>query len=90
MQLQFEQDRRARYAYSSIHHANFIEGACSGNCPIITCGNAYPVAALLRGLGTTSGGGGLGDIGVPVAIMLGFVVVMLVVSRLVPDRGVLS
>ena len=45
---------------------------------------------LLRGLGTTSGGGGLGDIGVPVAIMLGFVVVMLVVSRLVPDRGVLS
>lgn len=49
-----------------------------------------PVSALLRGLGTTSGGGGLGDIGVPVAIMLGFVVVMLVVSRLVPDRGVLS
>lgn len=49
-----------------------------------------PVAALLRGLGTTSGGGGLGDIGVPIAIMLGFVAVMLVVSRLVPDRGVLS
>jgi ABC-2 type transport system permease protein len=49
-----------------------------------------PVAALLRGLGTTSGGGGFGDIGVPVAIMLGFVAVMLVVSRLVPDRGVLS
>jgi ABC-2 type transport system permease protein len=49
-----------------------------------------PVAALLRGLGTTSGGGGLADIGVPVAIMLGFVAVMLVASRLVPDRGVLS
>lgn len=49
-----------------------------------------PVAALLRGLGTTSGGGGLGDIGVPVAIMLGFGAVMLLVSRLVPDRGVLS
>ena len=49
-----------------------------------------PVAALLRGLGTTSGGGGLTDIGIPVAIMLGFAVVMLVVSRLVPDRGVLS
>ena len=49
-----------------------------------------PVAALLRGLGTTSGGGGLADIGIPVAIMLGFAVVMLVVSRLVPDRGVLS
>jgi ABC-2 type transport system permease protein len=49
-----------------------------------------PVAALLRGLGTTSGGGGLADIGAPVAIMLGFGAVMLVVSRLVPDRGVLS
>ncbi|MBD3923242.1 ABC transporter permease [Nocardioides cavernae] len=49
-----------------------------------------PVAALLRGLGTTSGGGGLTDIGPPVAIMLGFAVVMLLVSRLVPDRGVLS
>ncbi len=49
-----------------------------------------PVAALLRGLGTTSGGGGLADIGVPVAIMLGFGAVMLLVSRLVPDRGVLS
>lgn len=49
-----------------------------------------PVAALLRGLGTTSGGGGLGDVGVPVAIMLGFVAVMLAVSRLVPDRGVMS
>lgn len=49
-----------------------------------------PVAALLRGLGTTSGGGGLADIGVPVAIMLGFVAVMLLASRLVPDRGVLS
>lgn len=49
-----------------------------------------PVAALLRGLGTTSGGGGLADIGTPVAIMLGFAVVMVVVSRLVPDRGVMS
>lgn len=49
-----------------------------------------PVAALLRGLGTTSGGGGLADIGAPVAIMLGFAAVMLVVSRLVPDRGALS
>ncbi|CUR57247.1 putative ABC-type multidrug transport system, permease component [metagenome] len=49
-----------------------------------------PVAALLRGLGTTSGGGGLADIGVPVAIMLGFGAVMLLVSRLVPDHGVLS
>ncbi|GAB3038633.1 hypothetical protein GCM10011376_33830 [Nocardioides flavus (ex Wang et al. 2016)] len=49
-----------------------------------------PVSALLRGLGTTSGGGGLGDIGVPVLVMLGFAVVMASVSRLVPDRGVLA
>ena len=49
-----------------------------------------PVAALLRGLGTTSGGGGLADIGVPVAIMLGFGALMLGASRLVPDRGALS
>ena len=49
-----------------------------------------PVAALLRGLGTTSGGGGVADIGAPVAIMLGFAAVMVLVSRLVPDRGALS
>lgn len=49
-----------------------------------------PVAALLRGLGTTSGGGGLADIGVPVVIMLGFGALMLAASRLVPDRGALS
>lgn len=49
-----------------------------------------PVAALLRGLGTTSGGGGVADIGAPVAIMLGFAAVMVLGSRLVPDRGALS
>lgn len=49
-----------------------------------------PVAALLRGLGITSAGGGVADIGVPVAIMLGFAVVMLLVSRLVPDRGAMA
>lgn len=46
-----------------------------------------PIAAFTRGLGITSGGGGLGDVGVPVAIMLGFTVVALLVSRVVPDRG---
>ena len=46
-----------------------------------------PIAAFTRGLGITSGGGGLADIGVPVAIMLGFAVFGLAVSRLVPDRG---
>ena|SRR5690625_5172886 len=47
-----------------------------------------PIAAFTRGLGITSGGGGLTAIGVPVAIMLGFAAVCLVVSRLLPNRGV--
>jgi ABC-2 type transport system permease protein len=47
-----------------------------------------PVAAFMRGLGITAGGGGLVDIVAPVAIMLGFAVVMIVLSRVVPDRGV--
>lgn len=46
-----------------------------------------PIAAFTRGLGITSGGGGLTDVGVPVAIMLGFAVVALLASRVVPDRG---
>lgn len=46
-----------------------------------------PVAAFQRGLGITSGGGGVGDIGTPVAIMLGFGVAMVLLSRLLPDRG---
>ena len=46
-----------------------------------------PIAAFTRGLGITAGGGGLTDIGVPVVIMLGFAVLGVGVSRLVPDRG---
>lgn len=46
-----------------------------------------PVAAFTRGLGISSGGGGLADIAVPVAFLLGFAVVAVVVSRLLPDRG---
>ncbi len=46
-----------------------------------------PVAAFTRGLGITAGGGGMTDIGAPVAIMVGFAIVMGLVSRLVPDRG---
>ncbi len=49
-----------------------------------------PVSALLRGLGITSAGGGIADLGVPIAIMLGFAAVMIGLSRLVPDRGALS
>ncbi len=46
-----------------------------------------PVAALQRGLGITSGGGGLADITTPVTVMLGFAVVFILLSRVLPDRG---
>ena len=46
-----------------------------------------PVSAFIRGLGITSGGGGLGDIGTPLLILLGFTVIVLVIARLIPDRG---
>lgn len=49
-----------------------------------------PVAALIRGLGVTAGGGGLTDIGVPLLSLLGFAVAMVVAARLLPDRGGLS
>ena len=47
-----------------------------------------PIAAFVRGLGITSGGGDLADLGVPIAYMLVFAVVFGLASRLVPDRGV--
>ncbi|HLT83153.1 MAG TPA: ABC transporter permease [Phototrophicaceae bacterium] len=47
-----------------------------------------PVAAFTRALGVSAGGGGLGDVTGPLLTMLGFAVVLAVVSRLVPDRGV--
>ncbi len=46
-----------------------------------------PIAAFVRGLGITSGGGGVADIVGQVLIMLGFAVVVGAISRLVPDRG---
>lgn len=46
-----------------------------------------PIAAFMRGLGITSGGGGVADIGQPVAVMLGFAVLAAAASRLVPDGG---
>ena len=46
-----------------------------------------PVAALQRGLGITSSGGGLGDIITPVLMMLGFALACALLSRLLPDRG---
>jgi ABC-2 type transport system permease protein len=46
-----------------------------------------PVSGFVRGLGITSGGGRLADIGTPLLTMLGFAAVVLVMSRLIPDRG---
>ncbi len=46
-----------------------------------------PVAAFTHGLGITAGGGGLGDLGQPLLHLLGFGVVMLALSRVLPDRG---
>lgn len=46
-----------------------------------------PIAAFMHGLGITSGGGGLGDLGRPLTVMLGFAALATVASRLVPDRG---
>lgn len=46
-----------------------------------------PVGAFIRGLGITSGGGGLADIGVPVLTLLVFAALMVGVSRVIPDRG---
>ncbi|KGM16396.1 multidrug ABC transporter permease [Actinotalea fermentans ATCC 43279 = JCM 9966 = DSM 3133] len=46
-----------------------------------------PIAAFMHGLGITRGGGGIADLGEPIAIMLGFAVLATLASRLVPDRG---
>ena len=47
-----------------------------------------PIAAFIRGLGITAGGGGVPDIATPLAIMLGFAAAATMASRLLPDRGV--
>ncbi len=46
-----------------------------------------PIAAFIRGLGITAGGGGVTDVAVPLAVMLGFATVATLASRLLPDRG---
>lgn len=62
----------------------------SGGGVLGTLLDLNPVAALIRGLGITSGGGGLADIGTPVLIMLGFAVVAIAIARIVPDRGAMA
>jgi ABC-2 type transport system permease protein len=46
-----------------------------------------PIAAFTRALGITSGGGGVGALGAPLAVMVGFTALALGTSRLLPDRG---
>ncbi len=46
-----------------------------------------PIGAFIRGLGISAGGGTLGDVTGPVAVMLAFAAAGLVISRFLPDRG---
>ncbi|PSL08345.1 ABC-2 type transport system permease protein [Haloactinopolyspora alba] len=46
-----------------------------------------PIAAFIAGLGITSGGGDVADLGTPLLIMVGFGATCLLVSRLIPDRA---
>ena len=62
----------------------------SGSGLLGTLLDLNPVGAMIRGLGITSGGGGLADIATPVVTMLGFAVVAMLVARLVPDRGAMA
>ena len=75
----------------------FALGIAGGACfPLNASGvlgtllDVNPVGAFIRGLGITAGGGGLGDIGVPISILVGFTVVSVVLTRLLPDRGATS
>lgn len=62
----------------------------SGSGLLGTILDLNPVAAMIRGLGITSGGGGLADIVTPVLIMLGFAAVAMLVARVIPDRGAMA
>lgn len=46
-----------------------------------------PIGAFIRGLGISAGGGSLGDVAGPVAVMAAFAAAGLLGSRLLPDRG---
>ena len=46
-----------------------------------------PIGAFIRGLGISAGGGSLGDVTGPVAVMLAFAAAGVVLSRVLPDRG---
>jgi ABC-2 type transport system permease protein len=46
-----------------------------------------PIGAFIRGLGISAGGGTVGDVAGPVAVMLGFAAAGLLLSRVLPNRG---
>lgn len=62
----------------------------SGEGLVGTLLDLNPVGAMIRGLGITSGGGGVADIGTPVLIMLGFAVVAMLIARVLPDKGAMA
>lgn len=53
---------------------------------LATVANLTPPAAFIRGLGITSGGGGVADLTGPLLIMAGFLVVSVVVFLVIPAR----
>lgn len=54
---------------------------------LATLADLNPIAAFIRGLGLTAGGGGVAEIAIPLAVMLGFAAVATLASRVLPDRG---
>lgn len=86
--------RTAEQATVSQSILAMVLGMSAGAFFPITAGGALgqlmdldPIAAFMRGLGITHGGGGIGDIGAPVLVMLGFAALTAAASRIVPDRG---
>jgi ABC-2 type transport system permease protein len=54
---------------------------------LATLADLNPIAAFIRGLGITAGGGGVAEIAIPLAVMLGFAALATLASRVLPDRG---
>lgn len=54
---------------------------------LTTLSDLTPPAAFIRGLGIISGGGGLGDLGSPLAILLGFLVASTAVGLALPQQS---
>lgn len=55
---------------------------------LATLSDLTPPAAFIRGLGITQAGGGVGDLGAPLAVVTGFLVVALVLAVVLPERSV--